>query len=78
MKWAFFVFLGLYVVAFLLFLTGTFGWFGQDEDALSGVFLLPLGLPWNILMDRIGVSNLVPMLLAPAINLGILFWLWKK
>ena len=30
-----------------LLLIGTFGWFGQENDPLSGVFLIPLGLPWN-------------------------------
>lgn len=28
--------------AVLLYLTGTYGWLGQERDPLSGVFLLPL------------------------------------
>lgn len=78
MKWAFYIFLALYVLALALLLIGTFGWFGQEEDPLSGVFLLPLGLPWNILADRLGVAGVGAMVLAPAVNLGILFWLWKR
>jgi hypothetical protein len=48
MKWAFRIFLLLYAAAFALFMVGTFGWFGQDQDPLSGVFLILLGLPWNL------------------------------
>lgn len=78
MKWVFWIFVGLYALAFLLFLIGTFGWFGQEKDPLSGVFLMPLGLPWNMLADRLGAPGLLTGLLAPAINAGILFWLWKR
>ncbi len=41
----------LYAVALFLFLSGTFGWFGVEQDPLAGVFLIPLGLPWNLLVD---------------------------
>ncbi len=78
MKWTFWIFAGLYAFALLLFLIGNFGWFGQEKDPLSGVFLMPLGLPWNILADRVGVPGLASGLLAPAINAGILYWLWKR
>lgn len=77
MKWAFWIFLALYGAALLLFLVGTFGWFGQDKDPLSGVFLMPLGLPWNLIADRVGLPGLPSALLAPAINAAILFWLWR-
>jgi hypothetical protein len=50
-KIVFLVFALLYAGALLLFLIGTFGWFGQDRDSLAGVFLIPLGLPWNRLID---------------------------
>jgi hypothetical protein len=43
----------LYLGALLLFLIGTFGWFGQDLDPLAGVFLIPLGLPWNLFLDAV-------------------------
>lgn len=78
MKWVFIVFVVLYAIALLLMAIGTFGWFGQEKDPLSGVFLTPLGLPWNILADRLGLSGPIPALLAPAINAAILYWLWKR
>lgn len=78
MKWVFLVFAGLYAIALLLLLIGTFGWFGQEEDPLSAMFLLPLGLPWNVLADRIGMPGVLSLAAAPAINAGILLWLWKR
>ena len=78
MKWVFFIFLALYAIALLLLAIGTFGWFGQEQDPISGVFLLPLGLPWNLLADRLGFSGPATAILAPAINAVILFWLWKR
>lgn len=78
MKWAFLVFAGLYAIALLLLLIGAFGWFGQEKDPLSAVFLLPLGLPWNVLVDRIGLPGVPGLLVAPAVNAGILLWLWKR
>ena len=41
----------LYALALALLLIGTFGLFGQERDPLSGVFLLPLGVPWVWLVD---------------------------
>jgi hypothetical protein len=78
MKYAFIVFVVLYGVALFLLAIGTFGWFGQEEDPLSAVFLMPLGLPWNILADRIGLPGVAAGLLAPLVNAAILFWLWKR
>lgn len=78
MKWAFFVFLVLYLAALLLLALGTFGWFGQEEDALAAVFLLPLGLPWNIIADRLGFAGPANLIAAPAINASILLWLWRR
>ena len=78
MKWVFIVFVVLYVVALFLLAVGTFGWFGQEQDPLSGVFLMPLGLPWNILGDKAGLPGPLVGILAPAINAGILYWLWKR
>lgn len=45
------VFLGTYLLALFVFLSGTYGWFGVARDPLSGVFLVPLGLPWNLFLD---------------------------
>jgi hypothetical protein len=47
------IFTLLYAGALLLFLIGTFGWFGQERDPLSGVFVIPLGLPWNLMLDAV-------------------------
>ena len=47
----FFVFTIAYLLSLMVWLTGTFGWFGQEKDPLSAVFLVPLGLPWNRLVD---------------------------
>ena len=63
----------LYLVALALLLIGTFGLFGQERDPLSGVFLLPLGLPWNLLVD-LAPEPAWPWLAAaaPLLNLVIL------
>ena len=48
LKW---VFAAAYVVALFLFALGTWGWFGADRDPLAGVFVILLGLPWNLFID---------------------------
>ena len=67
------IFLGAYALAVFIFLVGTFGWFGQDRDPLSGVFLIPLGLPWNLLFDSVS-DNAKPSLAiaSPVVNVAIL------
>ena len=69
------VFALLYACALGLFAIGAFGLFGADRDPLSGVFLLPLGLPWNLFLDHTP-DALRPWLTAaaPLLNLLIL-WL---
>lgn len=77
-KWTIWIVGASYLVALALLLIGTFGLFGQERDPLSGVFLIPLGLPWVSLLD--GVSDgLKPWLLAlaPAFNLFILMALCR-
>jgi hypothetical protein len=63
----------LYALALGLFVVGTFGLFGSPSGPLAGVFLMPLGLPWNQMLD-VFPEPLGPMLviLAPALNLVIL------
>lgn len=78
MKWAFFIFVALYLWALGIMAIGTFGLFGEERDPLSGVFLMPLGLPWNLLGDRLGLGGIWLALAAPAINAAILFWLWRR
>lgn len=74
----FWLFAGLYVIALLLFLIGTFGLFDRPKDPLSGIFLLPLGLPWNMLFDTLP-DTVLPWLgaLAPLFNLALLGLLSK-
>jgi hypothetical protein len=64
----------LYACALGLFAIGTLGLFGAEQDPLSGVFLLPLGLPWNQWVG--GAPDVLrPWLaaLAPLLNLLILW-----
>ena len=65
----------LYVLALALLVIGTFGLFGNEADPLAGVFLMPLGLPWNLMLDAFP-AWLWPWLaaVAPAVNILIL-WL---
>jgi hypothetical protein len=41
----------MYAAALILLLVGAFGLFGNEPDPLSGPFLLPLGVPWILLVD---------------------------
>ena len=56
------------------------GHLGGERDPLSGIFLIPLGMPWTLFIGSAGkfdpfggVSPAVLAMLAPAINLAILF-----
>lgn len=66
----------VYALALFLFLTGTYGWFGQQTDPLSGIFLIPLGLPWNLIdapeamLPALGIG-------APLINIALLWLLCR-
>ena len=68
-----FAFALLYVAALCLLAIGTFGLFGNPRDPLAGVFLMPLGLPWNLLIDNFS-SSPHPWLAAgaPLLNLLII------
>jgi hypothetical protein len=66
------IFAVMYAVALGLFLTGIYGWFGQEQDPLSGVFLLPLGLPW-VLIEVPEPLRLILGVGAPLINLAVLW-----
>ena len=72
-KIVFWVFLALYVGALVLFVIGQFGLFNSPSGPLAGVFLVPLGLPWNLVADHVP-EGVRPWLGAgaPIINLAIL------
>ncbi len=70
---------GAYAIALFLLAVGTFGWFGQERDPLAGVFLLPLGLPWNLFVEAAPATlQLLVAVLAPALNIVILAWLCRR
>ena len=72
-RWVVTVVATAYVIALVLFLIGTFGLFGEEKDPLSGVFLLPLGLPWNQFLDGFsGTARAVAAAAAPLVNILIL------
>lgn len=67
-----------YAVAVALLLIGIFGWFAQEQDPLSAVFLIPMGLPWNLMASSLPDVVLASVaVLAPSINLAILFAICK-
>ena len=68
-----------YVFALGIFLISVFGLFGTERDPLSGIFLIPLGLPWIRLHDVFG-EGLRPWLaiLAPAFNILLLLALKRS
>ena len=69
----------LYVLAIAALMVGVFGLFGADRDPLSAVFLVPLGLPWNLLADAFP-EPAWPWLAAaaPAVNLFLLWLLCRS
>ena len=60
-KWAAVGVAVLYVMALGLWAIGTYGLFGQEQDPLSAVFLVPLGLPWNRWFDDPQLAMAAPM-----------------
>ncbi|AIT80784.1 hypothetical protein [Novosphingobium pentaromativorans] len=71
MRWLFGIFLALYILALLALTAGTLGWLEQDKNALSGLFLTVLGMPWNALADQFGPRSVATTVLAPGVNLAI-------
>jgi len=65
-----------YMLALFIYLTGTYGWFGQPTGALSGIYLVPLGLPWN-LIDASEAMLPVLGLGAPLINIALIWLLCR-
>ena len=67
-------------MALFLLAGETWGWLSAYRDPLSGMFLMPLGMPWTFFIGPVGkfdpfggVSPAVLVMLAPAVNLAILF-----
>ncbi len=68
------IFAALYLFALAVFLIGTFGFFGSEPDPLSGVYLVPLGLPWNRMIDGASDKLLVWLAaIAPLVNVMVLW-----
>ena len=73
------VFAMLYAAAFVLFLIGTYGWFGSPQGPLAGIFLMPLGLPWNRLLGGLPSAMLpAAVIAAPGLNLLLLWALCRR
>lgn len=77
-RWILGVLAGLYALALFVGLVGTYGWFGQDKDPLSWIFVIVLGQPWVALVVDVS-EPLRPWLAAlmPLINLALLAALCK-
>jgi hypothetical protein len=78
-KIIYWIFLTLYVGALVLFVIGNFGLFNSPSGPLAGIYLVPLGLPWNLVVDYVP-EGVRPWLGAgaPIINLVILRALCRK
>ena len=73
-----FVLAGLYILALALFAIGTLGLFGSERDPLAAVFLVPLGLPWNLMLE-VFPDPALPWLgaSAPLVNLFLLLFVCR-
>ena len=77
--WAARLLTALWVFAFAIFVVGTYGLLGQEKDPLSGVYLLPLGVPWVYLFDYFE-DSIRPWAtaFAPLLNITLLYWLCRR
>ena len=65
--------MAFYTIAVLVWLAGTFGWFGISQDPLSGVFLVLLGQPWTRFIDFLPQAAWpITTALAPALNAALI------
>lgn len=68
-----------YVLALGIFLVGTYGLFGAETDPLSGIYLIPLGMPWVLLADYLPASVSSGFaIVAPVINLFMLWLILRR
>ena len=68
-------FLFLYLAALALLAIGTFGLFGNEQDPLAGLFLIPLGIPWVYVLDFAWLNDngrLLLGLVSPVLNLVLI------
>lgn len=73
------VFAALVAVALVLFVIGTYGWFGSPQGPLAGVLLVPLGMPWVLLLDVLPEPVLAAAAAAaPALNLLLIWTLCRR
>ena len=72
----------LYLAALAILAIGTFGLFGSPRDPLSGIYLMPLGLPWTLLDPLPDPVRPWLAVLAPALNIAILWqicrWITRR
>lgn len=63
----------LYLAALALLAVGSLGLFGSERDPLAAVFLILIGLPWNLFIDRLPEAS-HPWLAgaAPLLNIVLL------
>lgn len=79
----FWAFAALYAAALAVTGAAMSGLFGAEPGPLSGIFLIPLGLPWLLALDRLpGFAGPWVAAAAPAVNLAILYALafrpWER
>lgn len=77
-RWIIGIFAVAYLAALAVYFVAEFGLFGQPRDPLGGIFLIPLGLPWNLLVGW-APESLWPWLAAaaPVINILLLVGLCR-
>ncbi len=79
-SWLLYIFAILYACALALFLVGMLGLFRSEQGPLAGIFLIPLGLPWNRVLDFAWLTDpgrIWLTVLAPLINILVL-WLIRS
>jgi hypothetical protein len=59
----------LWALSVAILAVGTFGWFGQERDPLSGIYVVLLGSPWVQLIGSAGVASPLVGIFAPGVNL---------
>lgn len=67
-----------YLIALGIFAVLKWGLFGVTTDPLAGLFLAPMGLPWNVLVDVESLNlRILIGVLSPMINLAIVYLLCR-